>query len=278
MLSLAKPWPHWGAVGTRWGRPAAVVALAGLVAPLAGCAPALETDQARLCRMALPALEDARIDILAQDENPDGRGVVVRYRSAQSDGDAKTEAKAHVAQCRFREPGRPLHSTDLVAISIDGEALGEAQLFVLTRYWLATPEGRSADPAPLGDLRRIPELPHALAYSLQLALDGLPLSAIYALLATAYSLIYGLIGRVNFAFGELAAAGRLRRGDRRRRGRRRRADAHSDRRARRRGLRRFDLGLRSRAVGVRRRSGARGASRCWSRPSAWRCSARSFCA
>ena len=31
--------------------------------------------------------------------------------------------------------------------------------------------------------------------------------AIYALLAAAYSLIYGLIGRINFAFGELAAAG-----------------------------------------------------------------------
>ena len=40
-----------------------------------------------------------------------------------------------------------------------------------------------------------------------MALDGLPLSTIYALLAAAYSLIYGLIGRINFAFGELAAAG-----------------------------------------------------------------------
>jgi branched-subunit amino acid ABC-type transport system permease component len=40
-----------------------------------------------------------------------------------------------------------------------------------------------------------------------MALDGLPLATIYALLAAAYSLIYGLIGRINFAFGELAAAG-----------------------------------------------------------------------
>jgi len=40
-----------------------------------------------------------------------------------------------------------------------------------------------------------------------MALDGLPLGAIYALLAAAYSLIYGLIGRINFAFGEMAAAG-----------------------------------------------------------------------
>ena len=40
-----------------------------------------------------------------------------------------------------------------------------------------------------------------------MALDGLPLASIYALLAAAYSLIYALIGRINFAFGEIAAAG-----------------------------------------------------------------------
>ncbi len=41
----------------------------------------------------------------------------------------------------------------------------------------------------------------------QQALNGLPLAAIYALLAAAYSLVYGLVGRINLAFGELAAAG-----------------------------------------------------------------------
>ncbi len=46
-----------------------------------------------------------------------------------------------------------------------------------------------------------------MAYAVQMAVDGLPLAAVYALLAAAYSLIYGLVGRINFAFGELAAAG-----------------------------------------------------------------------
>ena len=49
----------------------------------------------------------------------------------------------------------------------------------------------------------------------------MPLAAIYALLAAAYSLVYGLVGRINLAFGELAAAGgyaaALRRDHRRRR-------------------------------------------------------------
>jgi branched-chain amino acid transport system permease protein len=174
-------------------------------AMLAGCSPALETDQARLCRMALPALmpQEARIAILAQRPDPDGRGLSVAFTALTPGG----EPRNHLAACRFREPGRPNQSRDLVSLTIDGRPLSEARLFALIRYWLATPEGRAADPAPLGDVSGLPVVPHSLAYGLQMALDGLPLAAIYGLLAAAYSLIYGLIGRINFAFGEMAAAG-----------------------------------------------------------------------
>ena len=174
-------------------------------AMLAGCAPVLETDQARLCRMALPALtpEDARIAILAQAPDKDGRGLSVSF-TAQKPGE---EPQNHLAACRFRYPGRPRESRDLTSLTLDGQALSESRLFLLVRYWLATPEGRAADPAPIGDLSALPVAPHAVAYGLQMALDGLPLASIYALLAAAYSLIYALIGRINFAFGEIAAAG-----------------------------------------------------------------------
>jgi len=174
-------------------------------AMLAGCSPALETDQARLCRMALPALmpDSARIAILTQKPDPDGRGLNIAF----TDETPGEEPRTHLAACRFREPGRPNESRDLVSLALDGRPLSEARLYVLIRYWLATPEGRAADPAPLGDVSRLMSLPHSLAYGLQMALDGLPLAAIYGLLAAAYSLIYGLIGRINFAFGEIAAAG-----------------------------------------------------------------------
>ena len=174
-------------------------------AMLAGCSPALETDQARLCRMTLPALmpEAARIAIVAQRPAADGRGLSVAF-TARTPGE---EPRDHLAACRFREPGRPNESRDLVSVTLDGRSVSEARLYVLIRYWLATPEGRAADPAPLGDVSALPLVPHPLAYGLQMALDGLPLAAIYGLLAAAYSLIYGLIGRINFAFGEMAAAG-----------------------------------------------------------------------
>ena len=43
--------------------------------------------------------------------------------------------------------------------------------------------------------------------ALQQAINGLPLASVYALLAAAYSLVYGFVGRINLAFGPLAAAG-----------------------------------------------------------------------
>ena len=174
-------------------------------AMLGGCSPVLETDQARLCRMALPVLtpQETRIAILAQKPDADGRGLSVAF-TADKPGE---EPQTHLAACRFRMPGRPGESRDLTSLTLDGKPVSEARLFFLVRYWLATPQGRAADPAPIGDLSALPVVPHGLAYGLQMALDGLPLASIYALLAAAYSLIYALIGRINFAFGEIAAAG-----------------------------------------------------------------------
>src|SRR6202041_1396937 len=141
--------------------------------------------------------------ILTQAPDVDGRGLKIDF-TAQTQGE---EPRNHLAACRFRFPARPRESRALTSLTLDGQPLSEAQLFFLIRYWLATPEGRAADPAPLGDLSALPVVPHAVAYGLQMALGGLPLAAIYALLAAAFSLVSALIGRINFAFGEIAAAG-----------------------------------------------------------------------
>ena len=197
---MKPPAPRWEI----WRGLAPAAGLAALLG-IAGCSPWLETDQARLCRMALPALAepDARLTIVRQQESADGRGVQVDYLVRDPGGvDA-----AHRAQCRFRAPGRPLRSSELVDIEIDGVQLSEVKRYFLVRFWLATPEARTADPAPLGDIASLPILPPEAAYLLQQAINGLPLTAVYALLAAAYSLVYGLVGRINLAFGELAAAG-----------------------------------------------------------------------
>ncbi|WP_158818303.1 branched-chain amino acid ABC transporter permease [Methylocapsa sp. S129] len=172
---------------------------------LAGCAPLLETDQARLCRMALPAIEDgdAAIRILKQTAFADGRGLRVDYL-AGAPGETLTP---HFAECRFLAPGRPRKSQDLISVVTDRGQLSDYQLATLIRFWLATSEARANDPLPLAGAESVWSAPKSLAYGLQQAINGLPLAAIYALLAAAYSLVYGLVGRINLAFGELAAAG-----------------------------------------------------------------------
>jgi branched-chain amino acid transport system permease protein len=172
---------------------------------LTGCSSLLETDQARLCRMALPALEapDAKIEITGQKEFADGRGVRVDYRS----GGADELLAPHFAECRFVAPGRPRKSQDMAALATDRGKLSDWSLGLLIRFWLATPEARAADPSPLGDVSALLNVARPLAYASQQAINALPLAAIYALLAAAYSLVYGLVGRINLAFGELAAAG-----------------------------------------------------------------------
>jgi branched-subunit amino acid ABC-type transport system permease component len=183
---------------------ALVVLVALAMFALGGCSTPVETDQARLCRMALPALlpADAHIDVVSQREFVDGRGLSVVFRLLLVDGET-----THVADCRFRAPGRPLRSDELIGVAIDGRSLSDANLYFLVRFWLATPEARDADPAPLGDLAGAPRLSRGVAYAVQQALNGLPLAAIYALLAASYSLVYGLVGRINLAFGDLAATG-----------------------------------------------------------------------
>ncbi len=155
--------------------------------------------------MALPAIEDrdATIQIISQTPFADGRGLRVNYL-ASPPGERLTP---HFAECRFLAPGRPRKSQDLVSLITDRGPMGAYQLATLIRFWLATPEARAADPSPLAGAETVWSAPAPVAYGVQQAVNGLPLAAIYALLAASYSLVYGLVGRINLAFGELAAAG-----------------------------------------------------------------------
>ena len=112
-------------------------------------------------------------------------------------------SKAHFAACGFGGTTFERDRLDLVAVETDEGALGEARLLYLKRFWLREAEREVvAPPAP-----EVPQLPAAAAYALQQLVNALALAAVYALLATAYSLIYGLVGRINLAFGEIAVLG-----------------------------------------------------------------------
>lgn len=181
---------------------AAVVRCAAGIAltMLTACATGVDAEQFAVCRtvVALSHPEGTAIALQAVRAAPlAGQGLRIAY-TARPPGAAAAEA--HTLACGFAGSAFEAGRLDLVAVERDGRPLGVAQLVYLKRFGL-----RAAAPAAAAE--GLPQWPFAAAYLLQQVVNGIALAAIYALLATAYSLIYGLIGRINFAFGHIAVIG-----------------------------------------------------------------------
>jgi branched-chain amino acid transport system permease protein len=175
--------------------------LAGLLPVLTGCAGVLDPQQRDVCQRVLPALHAEGAQLREIGIAPAKRTPALRIDYvAREPGE---ENRTHFVVCRFGGGRLDANRLDLVAVETDQGALGEARLLYLKRFWLA-PQAEAGRETVVPD---VPQLPAQVAYGLQQSINALALAAIYALLATSYSLIYGLVGRINLAFGELAVIG-----------------------------------------------------------------------
>jgi branched-subunit amino acid ABC-type transport system permease component len=181
-----------------------LVLAAALACALAGCA-IVDATQARTCRMIIPALNPSAsvIEIVRTAPLAAGDGVRIDYRVRASVG----LLKGRFVECRFAGASHPPpEQGGLIGVATETGSLGDLRVHLLKRYWLER-EGAATDPEPVAHASEVPSVPRTLAVGLQHVVLALPPIAIYALLAAAYSLVYGLVGRINFAFGELAAVG-----------------------------------------------------------------------
>src|SRR5947207_11985996 len=182
----------------RWLR-FAVLLLPVLVA---GCGRVTDSEQLRLCRL-LPAMQHpagTEVREIRAAPAPLGRsGLRIDY-AAREPGSAN---RAHFVTCGFGGSTFERDRLDLVAAETDEGVLGEARLLYLKRFLAEAEREGGAAPPP----QALPQLSTTVAYALQQLVNAIALAAVYALLATAYSLIYGLVGRINLAFGEIAALG-----------------------------------------------------------------------
>jgi branched-chain amino acid transport system permease protein len=187
-------------------RPAApFVFLALLLLALGGCV-GVDTDQVRICRIALPALHppETAIEITGVEAGGSANAVILRHEIRRGPG----PPRERTAECRFGGGALSLTRLELADVRLDGRPLTGASLHLLKRYWVDEPGTAALQPPPsAAELVRVPRLPREAAIVLQHVLLALPQIAIYALLAPAFALIYGLIGRINLAFGELAIIG-----------------------------------------------------------------------
>jgi branched-chain amino acid transport system permease protein len=168
---------------------------------LAACA-LVDSDQARLCRSILPALhaEGATLSVRSVAVGKEENSVRILYRR-----DAANGGVMHSVTCRFAGGRFSQLRQTLVGLVADGETFGGTRLHILKRYWLDEPStALLAPPVSEDEIRHLPRLERGAALALQHLVAALPQIAIYALLAPAYALVYGLIGRINLAFGTLA--------------------------------------------------------------------------
>lgn len=184
---------------------AAVLAALAACLLLAGCVTStFDAEETRLCRLVAATLgpPGSRIEVLAQNGRrlEDGLGIARIDVLAHP---PKGAPRRDFVVCRFRRA--PGAAPDLIAVSTERGPMSPIAMHLLRRHWLANPEAALEDPAPFGPTAT-PRAPRWAALAIQHAANALPASAVAALLAGAYALVYGLIGRINLAFGELAAA------------------------------------------------------------------------
>ena len=173
------------------------------IALLAACGTSVDGEQLRICRSVLPALNPGgRVVVERADPGPAPRSLRIVYSVERID---RVPARRTVV-CTFVGEGLSAQKSDLAGVATEQGPLSDASVFFLKRHYLESPEGIAGDPGSREGMDA-PEVPAWIAYSLQQLLVSLPRTAIYALLAVAYAMVFGLVGRINLAFGELAAVG-----------------------------------------------------------------------
>ena len=183
-----------------------------LVAALGGCGRVIDSDAVRVCRTLLPVLDaDAeQVDII--DFRVTGRtaaveqAVAIDYRAVVDGkrGDRKSISCVFAAQALGRriDPALGMASLLEAVVTNDGP-IGPVRVHLLKQNWIARGASVAADPAPFATFGAVPQVSRRMAMGAQTLLSALPIISIYALLAAAYALVYGLVGRINLAFGEL---------------------------------------------------------------------------
>jgi branched-chain amino acid transport system permease protein len=170
-----------------------------LLAVTLGACGGPDLEQVDVCARLLPALDERRVAIEHQEAA--AGTVTLHYRATDPQG----RESEHWITCSFAGRGLQQDRLRLTAVSTDRQGeLSPVALYMLRQYWLGRYEAQSrvgdADAPGAGPVGQ-------LLYLLQLGVHAATLGCIYGLLAIGYTLVYGIIGRINLAFGEIAMVG-----------------------------------------------------------------------
>lgn len=179
------------------------LALLCLLLPLlTGCG--VDDQQAAFCRRLIPAFEPTPFTDVEVGHGPstDGRTVRLTYRAA---------GETHRIDCRYAgrsfEPGR----LELEAVATDRTGPLTEMRFIMLRIWAHLPAVRADLPPANGPPPvRPPRTAWApLLFFLQQVVNAITVASVYGLLALGYTLVYGILGQINLAMGELTMIGAM---------------------------------------------------------------------
>jgi branched-chain amino acid transport system permease protein len=173
-----------------------------LLVVLAVAACGADDEQARVCQRFIPAFESdpGSIEILRQEPHGSAENsIVVHYRARDAGG----QAVEHSIACWFRDSAFGSGRLAVEDVSTDRHGLLSPVKLEMLRIWLRV--GGSGTPA--GEIARGAPAPALSdpAYALQAVVNAIVMGCVYALVAIGFSLIYGVIGRINLAFGDMSA-------------------------------------------------------------------------
>lgn len=186
-----------------------MLVLLALLPLLAACA-VVDPLTSRTCIAVLPAVEaeGARLTLLAAGPDPaHADNVRLTYRVVDHHG-----RRDKVLVCAFGRDGASTDRRTLLGVREERGVMSDARFYMLKRWWIADPTAFAeavarVEIAPGALPRGLVTLPLDLGIAAQKVVDATAPAALYALLALACSLIWGLVGRVVFAFGDLAMLG-----------------------------------------------------------------------
>jgi branched-chain amino acid transport system permease protein len=188
----------------RYRRAFGALAALALAWSLAGCAQA-DVEQLKICERLIPAIEaeGAQVEVVRGTTDPGAANAVrVEYRLIEANG---TSEDGWIS-CRFGGSGFARDRLRLTGVVTAREgALSEITVFMLRRYWLDRYEAQEPNQDRAAESGGA--WPRNLLYFTQLVVNGLTLGCLYGLLAIGYTLVYGILDRINLAFGAIAIIG-----------------------------------------------------------------------
>lgn len=181
---------------------------------LSGCG--TDFDQVRLCRQYIGAFDDDFRDVTVDRSatRSDDARVRLIYQAPDEDG----VPRPHWIECRFADAFFGEGRFDLQGVATDRTGLlSERELFFLRKWheivtgerfrWAATGRDRETEQGArtASDGGRSALVP--LLYLGQQIVNAITVSCVYGLIAVGFTMVFGIIRRINFAFGEMCTIG-----------------------------------------------------------------------